>query len=186
MTVSAISISLAQRLKNGDESAISEIYDQYSSALFGLIIKIVKDNDIAEDVLQDCFITIWQKAKLYNEEKGTLYTWMLNICRNKAIDAYRKTNKEIENKNQIDNSSVYTDELNKQVDHIGLSNVLNKLPEEQHILIELIYYKGMTQQEVSDFLSIPLGTVKTRLRMAIGSLKNILITLITLWMLKNI
>lgn len=179
--------SLVKALQNGDESAFSKLYDMYSGALYGLILKIVLDEEIAQDVLQDSFVKIWKNCQSYAQEKGSFYTWMLNICRNTAIDSIRKSKKERENKIQkeADNvSSLNHESIN--INTIGLMELIDKLPEEQRIVIDYLYFRGYTQQELSDELNIPLGTVKTRARNAVIELKDHFVLILLLWTLKNI
>ncbi len=179
--------NLVDRLQNGDEGALAKIYDMYSASLYGLILKIVKDDGLAQDILQDCFVNIWKKAQSYSNSKGSLFTWMLNICRNKSIDALRKIERERDGKNQISDSSVYmSNGLDTNIDTIGLKDIIENLPEEQQIILDFIYFRGFTQQEVSDELNIPLGTVKTRARMAVKGLRENFTIVLILWILKNI
>src|SRR5690606_31300242 len=127
------------------------------------------------------------KAQMYSPEKGSFYTWMLNICRNKSIDELRKVGRARDGKIQIADSSVYTENgLDQNINTIGIKDMLQKLPEEQQLIIEFLYFKGYTQQEVSDEFNIPLGTVKTRARSAIRELQNYFTIAIILWILKNI
>ncbi len=178
---------LVTQLQDGDEKALAQIYDMYSSALYGLILKIVRNDELAQDILQDCFVNIWKKAQSYSSGKGSFFTWMLNICRNKSIDELRKIERHRAGKNQIADSNVHMNngsEMN--INTIGLKDMLAKLPEEQQLIIEFLYFKGYTQQEVSDELGIPLGTVKTRARNAIKGLQNYFTIIILLWILKNI
>lgn len=178
---------LVDQLQNGDEKALSEIYDMYSGALYGLILKIVRDDALAQDILQDCFVNIWKKAQSYSAGKGSFFTWMLNICRNKSIDELRKLERERTGKNQLSDSNVYmSNGLETNINAIGLKDILKKLPEEQQLIIEYLYFKGYTQQEVSDELNIPLGTVKTRARNALKELQNYFTILIILWIQENI
>lgn len=177
---------LVHRLQNGDEKALSKIYDDYSAALFGLINRIVPDKDAAGDVLQDSFVKIWKYAPTFSNEKGSFFTWMLNICRNSAIDALRKTKKEQEHKNQILAENVSNpNQAMMNVNAIGLSNLVNKLPEDQRIIIEYLYFKGYTQQELADELNLPLGTVKTRARNAVLELKNHFVIITLLWIVEH-
>ena len=175
------------RLQDGDQIAFAIIYDNYSAALFGLISRIVLDPDAAQDVLQDSFVKIWKNASSYSFEKGTFFTWMLNICRNTSIDYLRKVKKEQENKNQMITENV---DIEKQsmmnVNTIGLKNIIDKLPEEQRIIIDYLYFRGFTQQELADELNLPLGTVKTRARNAVLDLKTYFVIILVFWTLKNI
>lgn len=180
-------INLVQGLKDGDEASLSIIYDKYSPALYGLILKIVKDDALAQDILQECFLKIWKKAKSYNSEKGSFFTWMLNTCRNASIDSLRKSERILNGKNQIEDSGVYkVNGLDTNIETIGVQDVIKNLSKEQQIIIDYIYFRGYTQQEISDELEIPLGTVKTRSRMALKELKNYFTIALVLWILKNI
>jgi RNA polymerase sigma-70 factor (ECF subfamily) len=179
--------TLIVELQNGNENAFALLYDKYSPALYGIVQKIIRDDDIAQDILQDCFVTIWKKAKSFDATKGSFFTWMLNICRNKAIDVLRKQQRESGHLDTMKETEVLSSkETAMNVNTIGLGEEVNKLPEEQQIIIEYLYFKGYTQKEVSEELNIPLGTVKTRARYAITELRNTFTTLLLLWILKNI
>ena len=165
---------LAERLQRNDKAAFSLLYDNYSQALLGLINTIVKDEDAAHDILQDVFVKIWRGIGSYNKEKGTLFTWMLNIARNTSIDTLRsKTNKQIIVK--IDGNGHIVDLNNKtsfNTDTIGVKNVVSQLKAEHKELIDLVYFCGFTQEETASKLNMPLGTVKTRIRTALIELRK--------------
>ncbi|MEZ2335095.1 RNA polymerase sigma factor [Mucilaginibacter sp. RCC_168] len=167
---------LVLSLRNHEKIAIEALYDMYSASLFGVISRIVIDTAIAEDVLQETFVKIWHSFSSYNTEKGRLFTWMVNIARNLAIDKIRSKdfknqhkNQEIENTvNSIDeqNSTVYKPEL------MGIKDLVDTLKPEQKSIIDLVYFKGYTHVEAADELGVPLGTIKTRLRMGIQQLRK--------------
>jgi len=167
---------LVLSLRNHEKIAIEALYDMYSASLFGVISRIVVDTAIAEDVLQETFVKIWHSFSSYNTEKGRLFTWMVNIARNLAIDKIRSKdfknqhkNQEIENTvNAIDeqNSTVYKPEL------MGIKDLVDTLKPEQKSIIDLVYFKGYTHVEAADELGVPLGTIKTRLRMGIQQLRK--------------
>ncbi|WP_309607839.1 sigma-70 family RNA polymerase sigma factor [Flavobacterium sp.] len=156
-------------IKNKDQKAFAYLYDNYSKALFGVIFSIVQEQEESEDILQKTFLKIWDNFDSYDASKGRLYTWMLNIARNMAIDYQRSKY----NKNKIQNTDINVYTLNNltiaddSIDTIGLKKVVEKLKAEHLILIELAYYKGYTQEEISKELNIPIGTVKTRIRKAL-------------------
>ncbi|HET6245062.1 MAG: sigma-70 family RNA polymerase sigma factor [Bacteroidetes bacterium] len=166
---------LVDLLKKKDKEAFSYLYDKYSGALFGVVIKILSDQELAEDVLQEAFVKIWQAMESYDAKKGSLFTWMLNIARNKSIDKLRskKTRPEIQDIDQ----SVYT--IDKSQNHqnniqtIGMREVVNKLGPEYQKVIHAIYFSGYTHEEASKELNIPLGTVKTRVRAALKELRKL-------------
>ncbi|SJZ52276.1 RNA polymerase sigma-70 factor, ECF subfamily [Chitinophaga eiseniae] len=169
---------LVQGLHARDQKVFSFLYDHYSPALYGVIVKVLNDHTQAIDVLQDVFLKIWRYADQYNEDKGRLFTWMLNIARNTAIDVLRSKAYKLEQKIQNITDDVHLNggplTVYQSVDYLGFSKVLDKLTKEQRTLIDLAYYKGCTQEEISRALDIPLGTVKTRLRNAIIQLRSIL------------
>lgn len=153
------------------------LYDNYSNALYGIILKIVRSEEVAEDVLQDAFVKIWKNVTSYDASKGTLFTWILNVARNTAIDRIRSQDYKNTAKIQsIDNHvGIASGQSNHQihVDHIGLEKIVAGLKPEHQIIIEYIYFKGFTQAEVAETLDIPLGTVKTRVKSAINHLREL-------------
>lgn len=147
-----------------------------------MVCRIVASSEHAEEVIQDAFVKIWKHVDLFDAEKGRLYTWMISIARNTALD-YRKSKAVLnEQKNQplsnIVNSKEEQDqtqiEQSAKADFIGFRNILDKLKPEWRILIEMAYYEGYTQQEIAEQLDVPLGTVKTRTRAAFLQLQQLL------------
>lgn len=170
--------TLVDALKAEDKQAFSYLYDNYSDALYGVINRIVLSDEIAGDVLQEVFVKIWKNIDNYSREKGSIFTWMMNISRNAAIDQIRSRQYQNEAQNQSIEDFVYdidkSEQVNSQVDHIGLKEVLTKLKPEHKILIDKVYFEGYTQEEISQELDMPLGTVKTRIRAAMQHLRQIL------------
>jgi len=173
---------LIHLLKNRDQQAFAYLYDNYSSALFGIIYKMLEDRELAEDILQEAFIRIWNNFSSYDSLKGRLFTWMLNITRNLTVDTirskgYRKQAK-IQNSGNTVNSSVDNIISNantaESFDALGIRKHLTLLKDDQKQIIDLAYFGGFTQDEISKQLAIPLGTVKTRMRAAIMELRKIL------------
>ena len=145
--------------------------------LFGVINKVVYDEQTAQDVLQDVFVKIWNNISQYNPQKGRLYTWMINIARNAAIDKLRSKGEIMKTKiqtgeNVVDNleRSLKTEQV---TDTIGLRKKVADLKPEYETIIDLAYYKGYTLDEISKTLEMPLGTVKTRMRSAIQQLRTV-------------
>lgn len=154
---------------------MSRLYDQYSAALFGVILRVVKSREVANDLLQDAFVKIWQRGASYDPAKGSYYTWMLNVARNTALDKVRSAPHRFRKKiHTLDNPVSAYDHMRDElrVDHIGLDNVIGQLEEKHRVVIDLIYFEGYTQKEVHEHLDIPLGTVKTRLRLALRELRK--------------
>lgn len=168
---------LVALLKSRNKEGFDYLYANYSAALFGIINRIITDKDDAEDVLQDAFVKIWSNIDNYSSTKGRFFTWMLNLCRNLAIDKLRSANYKYHNKNlSLDYETISFYDKNQahaeNVDVIGLRKIVTSLRIEYRELIELSYFGGFTQAEIADKLNIPLGTVKTRLRSAIKELRN--------------
>lgn len=131
---------------------------------------------MAEEVLQDVFLKIWSRFDNYDEGKGKLFTWMVNLTRNQAIDKTRSREISKEQKTRgIDNvvSRIDNAEYTEQrIEGIGVKEIIKNLPEEQQFVVEYLYFKGYTQSELAEEFNIPLGTVKTRLRLAMQQLRT--------------
>ncbi|MDP4283751.1 MAG: sigma-70 family RNA polymerase sigma factor [Bacteroidota bacterium] len=169
---------LIELLKSGDQSAFAYLYDNYSGALYGIIFKMLENHELAEDVLQEAFVKIWNNFSSYDRTKGRLFTWMLNIARNLAIDtirskSYKKQTKIQNVENAVDNVSNDAN-VATSFDALGVRKHLVQLKIEQKQIIDLAYFEGFTQDEISKKLEIPLGTVKTRMRTAIMELRKLL------------
>lgn len=167
---------LVHLLQQRDEHVFSYLYDNYSGALLSIICNIVKDEELANDVLQEVFVKIWRQVESYDSSKGRLFTWMLNIARNASIDTIRSKSYQNNQKNLELTENVYSaaGSSQLQVDQIGLRKLIHQLKEEYRVLIDLSYFQGFTQDEISKMLDIPLGTVKTRLRTALIQLRGII------------
>lgn len=170
---------LVLALKERNNQAFAFLYDNYAGALYSIIKQIITDNnELASDVLQEVFINIWRKIESYDQTKGRLFTWMLNIARNASIDMLRSKGYQNSQKNQELPDNVYkgiVSQITQQnVDNIGLKKVLEKLKPEHRVLVELAYFKGFTHEEIAGIMSIPLGTVKTRIRNALLQLREYL------------
>ena len=167
---------MVTNLKLRQQSAFSYLYDNYSGSLYSIILNIVPDRDLASDVLQEVFIKIWKQIETYDNSKGRLFTWMLNVARNASIDAVRSKGyqKNQQNRELTDNVIEMGEGSQLNTDTIGLRKIVHSLKEDYKVLIELTYFQGYTQDEVSKMLDIPLGTVKTRIRSAMIQLKKVI------------
>ena len=166
---------LVTLLRQKDNQAFSYLYDNYAGALYGVIKQIITDVEGANDVLQEVFISIWRKIDQYDASKGRLFTWMLNIARNAAIDKVRSKAFQQSSKLQplIDGEGVQPS-VRPGVNDYGLKKVLLQLKDEQRLLIDLSYFQGFTHEQIARALDIPLGTVKTRIRSALQQLRILL------------
>ena len=168
---------LVALLQQRNDQSFGYLYDNYSGALLGVINSIVPDAETARDVLQEVFVNIWRKIESYDPTKGRLFTWMINVARNAAIDKLRSKSYQDSLKNHSIQDNVDTSiggATLPQVGDIGLKKMLTKLKEEHKVLIDLSYFQGYTHEEISRLLDIPLGTVKTRIRSALTHLRTMI------------
>ena len=177
---------LVSLLQQHDQRGFTLLYDNYSGALYGIILKIVRSEETAADVMQEAFIKIWKNIEAYHSGKGTLFTWILNVARNTAIDKIRSQDYHQSSQNQpIENYVGIVEQENPiemHVDAIGVRQMVSGLRPEYRNLIELVYFQGYTQAEVAEELAIPLGTVKTRVKAALTQLRSLVAGLITIFM----
>jgi RNA polymerase sigma factor (sigma-70 family) len=169
---------LVHLLKSKDIIGYNELYDNYAAAIFGVIVRVVQKEEVAEEILQDVFMKIWNGIEGYDTSKGRLYTWMLNIARNASIDYTRsKQAKKSQKNSDIDGLAGNTSaslSISMNTDTIGIASQVMTLKEEYRVLIDLIYFQGYTQQETADELDMPIGTVKTRVRAALIQLRGLI------------
>ncbi len=169
---------LVKLVQSKSERGFNTLYNKYCGALYGVIIKLVKRTDVADDLLQDTFVKIWKYIDSFDSSKGTLYTWMLNIARNQAVDylrspTYRKQLLQVE----IDLFSHCKDSLDNitsnscAIEFTDLKNKALQLNSKYTEVIDLIYFYGWTQEQTAEILKLPLGTIKTRARKGLSLLK---------------
>jgi RNA polymerase sigma-70 factor (ECF subfamily) len=177
-------VKLMKRIQARDSNALDELYDLYNRLLFGMVISIVKKREEAEDLLQEIFIKIWNKADSFDAKQGNAYSWIVTLARNTAIDRIRSKGYKTQQKQSVSiheplfslegdtydpmETTIFSDraELVKQA--------LEQIPAKQSEVIKIAYYRGMTQPEIARSLDMPLGTVKTRTRQGMIKLKRIL------------
>jgi RNA polymerase sigma-70 factor (ECF subfamily) len=178
---------LMQRVHMNDSKALEALYNRYSPLLYALIKKIVADEEVAKDVLSDVFVIIWRKIDLFDFNLNNVYTWIVTLTRNKAIDTIRRDrnssemetyNDEYENTNIIPKLSPTSDPLDIEIAtniKDGIEAALNNLTGAQQFVINLAYYEGLTQKEIAERLKIPVSTVKSKIKIALSNLKDNLI-----------
>lgn len=178
---------LMARIKERDPAALSELYDRYKGLLFGVILSVLRKREEAEDILQEVFTKIWEQAEKFDLEKGTVYTWIVTLARNKSIDRLRsKVYKEQKKQSvSLDNEDVfhplYSDESDPLENTILIERAkkvhkaLDQISESQRKVLQVAYFYGMSQSEISEEFDIPLGTVKTRMRDGMIKLRELLV-----------
>lgn len=163
-------LELIRRLQNRESKALSTIYDRYSGAIYGVIIRICKNEEQAQDLLQETFLKIWQKADQYDPKKGKFFTWTYRIAKNITLNSLRKPVKLIQN----EDISVYKDEgIEENVtDTLALDGSLKQLEPHHQKALELIYFNGLTHREAHEEMNVPLGTFKSYVKQALKKLRQ--------------
>lgn len=162
---------LIQQLKNKDEGALSLLYDKYSGAIYSIILKMIRDEGKAQNLLQDTFMTVWDKAENYDATKGRFYTWVYRIAKNKTLNVLRKNDPLI----QTDDFSVYKNKeeaISIDNEYLELKGAITSLEAHHKEAIELVYFKGLTHREAHKEMNVPLGTFKSYVRQALKELRT--------------
>ncbi len=182
--IPADDVDLIHRIIAGSSAALGELYDRYGRLVFSLAYQVAGDSGTAEEITQEVFLQIWNKADTYQAEQGKVVTWLTSVARHKAIDALRRRGArpeghqvEFENGNEPDLvDPVAVEELVELSQRsLVIRRAIALLPPDQQKALALAYFKGMTQQEVAEATHEPLGTVKTRIRLAMLKLRQILV-----------
>ena len=169
-----VDIALLNRVVARDQQALGELYDRHSRLLFGLILRILKDQGEAEEVLQEVFVQAWARSDTYNIELGSPAGWLVGIARNRAIDRLRANAVRVRAVEAVSmpppvESPEARASLSEQ--RRDIQRALDMLPLEQRELIEQAYFKGSTHSELATQFNLPLGTVKTRIRTGLLALR---------------
>jgi RNA polymerase sigma-70 factor, ECF subfamily len=164
---------LLQRVRQGDQTAMAEVFDRYSRAVYSVALRILKDSGQAEDVMQEIFFQIWRNSDSFVQGRGSLGAWLVVIARNRAIDVLRRRKPTDSVEDVVLASPV---NLASEAEHNALlekvQKVLRELPVEQQKSMELAFFEGLSHSEIAEKTGDPLGTVKTRIRLALISLRK--------------
>jgi len=171
-------INVVQRLAAGDRDAVAELYDRHAARIMGLAIRIVRNSSDAEDVVQEVFSQAWRTAPNYQPARGSVAGWLLMMARSRAIDRLRsrQPRRDVDDRPDLDglpaDVAPVSEQLiaSQQVAHVR--EAMTALPVEQRTALELAYFEGLTQSEIAERTQTPLGTVKTRIRTALTSLRR--------------
>jgi len=178
-----IEVRLMRSIGHGDKRAFEELYDRFSGILFSTAQRVLTNVEAAEDVLQEVFIQIWEKAPLYDSERGKPLTWAVTLTRNKAIDRLRGMQRRGRLHEDLKHESTTAEQFDDRdsfsaVDGaekgVLVREAMKKLSEEQRIALEMAFFRGLTQLEIAEALTEPLGTVKARIRRGMLRLRSLL------------
>jgi RNA polymerase sigma-70 factor, ECF subfamily len=168
--------ALLRRMVEGDETALAVLYDRYSGLVFSVAKRILGDRGAAEEILQDIFYQAWRTASSFDSSRGSLAGWLLVAARNRAIDQLRRRHGITPSPIREDSIAFALNLEDSATQNVMLSKVRKtfaELPEAQRTALELAYFEGLTHREIAERTGEPLGTIKTRLRAALGSLKKV-------------
>lgn len=169
---------LAERLRSGDREALGLLYDRYAPVAMAVAVRVVSDRDLAEDLVHDAFVAVWQKIERFDPARGSLRSWLLTIVRNRAIDRLRGTRPSIEVGEADEQSLLRTspnptwEEAVRRSSATQLRAALAGLPDEQRQAVELAYFGGHTYREIAVLTGVPQGTASGRLRLALAKLRD--------------
>ena len=176
-------IELLQRIGQGDRRSFEALYDRFSGVLFSTAFRVLNNREAAEDVLQDVFIQIWEKAPLYDPARGKPMTWAVTLTRNKSIDRLRSiqrrsrlqddVQRESQTFEQFDDRSSFDEVASGETGKL-VREAMRKLTQDQREAIELAFFSSLTQTEIAERLGEPLGTVKARIRRGMMKLRDVL------------
>ena len=160
------------RLRAGDQQALSELYDRYSSVVYGVALRILQDTGAAEDLLQDIFLQLWRKPDAFDSSRGSLGAWLAVIARNRSIDRLRQRRPESDIENCVIASGTdLRDETERSLVIEKVRVVMNEMSPDQRTAMELAFFEGLTHTEIAERTGEPLGTIKTRIRSGLQMLR---------------
>src|SRR5262245_61277628 len=168
---------LIQSIQKRDRQAFDLFYDRYAQIIFSLCVRILRDTGEAEDVLQEIFVQIWREAERFDAERASVKTWLFTIARSRSLVRYQSL-KTVRQRFEFDVAEEHhqissNEELqNTSVMQQYVANAMQQLSKEQREVLELCYYRGLTQEEISNLLGEPLGTIKSRIRAALMKLRS--------------
>jgi RNA polymerase sigma-70 factor (ECF subfamily) len=172
-----VDLALLDRVRVGDQGAMTEVFDRYSSAVYSVALRVLRDQGQAEDVVQEVFLQIWKNSSSFVRDRGSLGAWLVVVTRNRAIDHLRrrKPTDSVEDVVLASSIDVASEaERNHLMERVR--NVLDTLPQEQQQSMQLAFFEGLSHSEIAERTGDPLGTVKTRIRQALISIRKALTT----------
>lgn len=168
---------LMNRIAQRDEAALTELYQHYGSLVYSLALRILQNRELAEEITQDIFLMVWNRSESWSSSRGQLSSWLLTVTRYRAIDRIRHEQRRPDMQATVLNEDLMRSEQSRQPDDPRLEDsrllhtLLSQLPPEQAQVIELAFFGGLTHSALAEMLNLPLGTVKTRLRLGLQKLR---------------
>jgi RNA polymerase sigma-70 factor (ECF subfamily) len=182
MNSSAPSAALLPAVAQGNVSAFEELYDRYSSTVYGLLLRILMNADDAQEVLQETFVKAWTSARMFDAVRGSEVAWLISIARSRGIDRLRSRRTRVEREDEAGREiSIFSafidhntgaDEAIQSEERQAVRGALAELPEPQRIALELAYFEGLSQSEIATRLDQPLGTIKTRMQLGMKKMRE--------------
>jgi RNA polymerase sigma-70 factor (ECF subfamily) len=175
--------SLLAAIVNGQSAALGTLYDRYARLVFSLAVNMINDEAVAEEITQDVFLQVWKKSATYQNEHGKVAAWLTGITRHRAIDILRRKGSRpeghlldwtrmVEEPDLPDGEIPVENQIELKQQGLGIRQAISDLPLEQQQVVEMAYFHGLTQEEIALQTGEPLGTVKTRIRLAMQKLRN--------------
>ena len=175
---------LLRRLRSGQIEALEQLYDRYSTLVYSVALRVLHDQGLAEDMTQEVFLRLWRRPRMYDPSRGRFVSWLMSVTRNRAIDEQRRRARRLREEggdsevvqavpsaDRLDDPSVVATLSDERA---AVRAAVAQLPPTQRRVIELAYFAGMTQAEIAEATSTPIGTVKTRVRLAMSKLREAL------------
>jgi RNA polymerase sigma-70 factor (ECF subfamily) len=175
-------LELLSKISDQDRDALAALYERYGRRVFAIAVRMLNDPIGSEEVTQDVFMSVWRRGASYTSKKGKFTTWLFSIAHNRTIDELRKRRRDRsrENDDIDDHLNIKSGDISPadaavaQSEYAKINAAMKKLPEEQQLVVDLSYFKGLTQTEIATKTGQPLGTVKTRMRLALKKLRTAL------------
>jgi RNA polymerase sigma-70 factor (ECF subfamily) len=181
-SVESTSSALLPAVARGDLAAFESVYDRYSGTLYALLLRILGNAEDAQEVLQETFVKVWTNARMFDAVRGSEVAWLISIARSKGIDKLRSRKIRVDRENdagrEISIHSSFVDKTTgadtaiRSQERIAVRDALAELPEAQRVALELAYFEGLSQSEISERLKEPLGTIKTRMQLGMKKLRE--------------
>jgi len=166
-----------------DREALSALYDRFVRQVFSLSLRMVENQSLAEEIVQDVFMTVWSRGGSYKNDRGAFSSWLMSIAHNRCIDELRRRRRRAKlptvpiedlTHEPKGNEEEVTDEVFAKLDREAIVQAMSKLPPAQRQVITMAYFQALTQSEISNVLATPLGTIKTRMRLGLQKMRDLL------------